>query len=242
MDSLHPSQSVSKHWYDRKAKKDYVLSVINSIALPLMRASVVSMKPYAAFRRTPPRSLVRFETSNDKRMFYIELDLPATRKPVVYAGYVSAQEWYVTPSRAVRSAKRFLRWLRERIPQHVDLYMGFVCNRATSGARKVLARLGVPVQGASFFRKKMVEYFTKRINALKSALMGKRIFGELAFLAWIMALVVAFLSDSPGLNACISLSHLVLKVAENSMEPGPPPGDVFVDSVLRTCLSGSMSG
>lgn len=234
MDTHHNISVIPRKSYDRSAKKDEVLKTLNQIRLPILRALIKAKDTVSAYRRHET-NVVRYEHSGDYRMHYLEIDLPATREVVVYGFYISAQEWYIRPSDAARRANRFKQWFWKRVPPYSRTYVCIIGKRFTSRATRILEASGLPPRKPQDIKKDMIKFFRDRVNGLKAALAGKRVYGELALLAWILTMIYLSLLGH-DLDGCMVASTYVLSVAEKEFHGlGPPTGEEFFQKIMDWC-------
>lgn len=130
----------------------------------------------------------------DKRSTILDLliDLPATKKPVRYLIYVSAQESRpLSPAQVVSKINRVLKRYRAySIPMDTAKYM--ICPRGyTSYTIKMLKAHGIiPSKNDKQVLENIAKYFRNRYNRLIDALKGKRVYGELVLFLYILREII----------------------------------------------------
>ncbi len=200
--------------------------ITGEVALPLLRASKRFQKPYEAYRRSRYTPVHVLESDPASRMYVLEIDLPTVRVPVRYIFYISTQDWYLAPCKVPPKARKVLKKYRS-MGYQADTYMAIIAKRYTRGAKKLAARLGVPLRSPREARRDMARYFgEKRLNGLLAALRGRRIYGELVFLAYALQELARELGFSvPELAADpLSLQRLAEEGMVVPQEGLPPPG------------------
>jgi len=162
-------------------KKDLWLFNINTMNLPSSKACSVIRRYYESCRRSQYTPLhINYDWSS--RISIMFIDLPRSR-PVLYIFYVSVQDWYLTPSKVLPKIRKALKVYRKCSVPNQDAFLAIVAKRATGGARRLAASAGVPIMSVDAAKEAIKNYFRKRYVSLIDSLRGKRIFGELVFLA-----------------------------------------------------------
>jgi len=160
--------------------------ILNEIFYGILSIMIRARGYYEGYKRnryTPIHIIVQDPSS---RMFVAEIDLPATRLPIRIILYISTQDWYMTPSKIEPKINKVHRYRRKYSESPADTYIAIVSKRATSGAEKLSNRSGVPHRTPKKVRKDMAKYFSKRFNGLLASLRGRRVFGELVYLIYIL--------------------------------------------------------
>jgi len=158
----------------------------------LLRASSRIRPLVAEYRRVSPDnvSVSRVFYTRSWTLFDIIIDLPASKRPVRYTVYVSAQKWYMAPSKALPKLRKLREYVRKHPnPYPVDHMIVLLCERATEGTIELAKKFGVVVANEEQLLNELKNYFRSRYNGLLNKLRGKRIHGELA-------LLVAFLQEA----------------------------------------------
>jgi len=172
--------------YKRLAERvrDRRLEVFNLLFLPLIR----SVRGYReAYRRVSRRLDSPVEVVDDiyEGVFAVVIKEPGGRR-AAWVLYVSVQEWYITPSKVPAKARKVLEAVRRVSVPGQYTYVALVCRRATSGAVRLATRLGVPIRTAGQVRSDIRKYVVKRFSQLLSALRGRRVYGDLAVLLYLL--------------------------------------------------------
>ena len=138
------------------------LKIANELRLPVLRVGKRVKMAYSAYKKylwTPIHVLVDDFSS---RMFVMELDLPASKRPVRFVLYLSAQDWYLTPSKALPKARKVLKYLKRYSQTSADTYVAVVAKRFTSGALKQCVKnYKVPVRTPKQVRSDWAKFFTE---------------------------------------------------------------------------------
>lgn len=207
-----------------------VLEVANELMNPSRQAAKDVRPAYEALlrREASPFELLSHDPAS--RIFAWELKLPG--KPLVIAVYVSAQEWYLDPRIAEPKARKLARFVRS-LGHQADVIASVVCRRFTRPCVPVVRRYGVYIATRKGFTRFLEGYFEKRATLLLKRFAGRRIRGELAFLAAFLAAMVRRLlsltrSEAPWL-AIVPSNPLEVELAVLSgwtvppvAETGPP--------------------
>jgi len=164
--------------------KDRRLSVFNLIGRPIIRAVNRYRGIHSRIsKRVDPPIEVRDDIYEG---VYAVLIKEPTGRQTVWVLYISVQEWYLTPSKIPSKARKVLVALRQLSTPDTYAYVAIIAKRATSGAHRTASRLGVPIRTANQVINDIKKYLLKRYTQLLSALKGKKIFGELAALLYLL--------------------------------------------------------
>jgi len=118
-------------------------------------------------------------------VFAIAIKEPTGRQ-ALWAFYASAQEWYITPSKVPSKARKALKAYQLMSVPNQYAYIAILAKRSTEGARRLAARLGTPIRTYTQAENDIKEYVRKRYTNLLASLRGKRIYGELAALLYLL--------------------------------------------------------
>ncbi len=172
--------------YDRTAALERVYNTLNAVKMPFLKAArrirrVSEM--YYRMRRTP----IRFNESNDKRVSTILLETPASPKnAAAWTFYMSGQT--SCPIYPAQLPAKFRRIKKEinRFP-FCNRAIIFIAPKFTCGAREMLRKAGIlAFTKASEALAFIARYFKARYSSLLASLKGKRLFGPLALLVYIL--------------------------------------------------------
>jgi len=164
--------------------KDRRLSVFNLIGRPIIRA-LNRYKVIHSRISKRPGSPIEVRDDIYEGVYAISIKEPTGRQ-AVWVLYISVQEWYLTPSKVPSKARKVLAALRYLSTPDTYAYVAIVAKRATSGAHRTASRLGVPIRTANHVIKDIKKYLLKRYTQLIAILRGRRIFGELAALLYLL--------------------------------------------------------
>ena len=185
----------------RERREELFFRLSNELKLPLFRAFKRVGRAYEGYRRSRFSPIHVLHDDFSSRMVVIEFDLPNDRVPIRYVLYVSTQSWYLTPSKLEPKIRKVLKYSR-RYSSQANTYRAVICMRYTKGAARLGSKYGVFPRTPKQLRRDMIKYFKEeRYLGLLASLRGKRLFGELAFLAWLLQEVLKELgvTDIPTL-------------------------------------------
>jgi len=181
-----PGEGRGKGVYKRIADlvRDRRLTVFNSLFLPIIK----SMGRYREIHRHITRryeSPIEVVDSIYEGVFAVSIKEPSGRR-AAWVVYVSAQEWYITPSKVPSKARKVLEVMRRISVPGQYTYTAIVAKRATSGALRLAAQIGAPVRTAGQVQSDIRKYIVKRYTQLLAALRGRRVYGDLAALLYLL--------------------------------------------------------
>ena len=175
-----------KHAYNHEEKLRYRVMLANSMFLDLIRAAKKAREHEARYKRTIPGSPVRIWHDTRWNIYSILIDLPGSRKPLVVATYISAQvSRPLSPSQTTPKILKLYDIIR-RYPE-ADKLLFMLAATYTSTAYEMLREAKImPTKKPGELMNWLARYFKKRYVKLIDALRGKRVFGELLLLAYIL--------------------------------------------------------
>jgi len=161
------------------------LAMCNELKLPLFRAVKRVGRYYSAYKKYEWSGIHVLVDDFSSRMLVFDIDVPWDVKGIRYILYMSTQKWYITPSKVepkIRKVKKYY----ERYKYGANVYRAIIAERWTSGAEELARSSGVPLRKFKHVKKDMVKYFSKRLSGLLASLRGKRLYGEMVFLVWLL--------------------------------------------------------
>jgi len=167
--------------------RDRRLELVGPILRAFLRASkrLRNLQSYLAKR---PSSPVEVRDDIYEGVFAVAFRIPGSGQ-MLYVFYASAQEWYLTPCKVPPKARKVLEARRLMSEPRQDSFVAILVKRSTSGARRLGARLGVPVITYRQAEEAIKRYVAKRYTQLLASVRGRRIFGELAALLYALQAV-----------------------------------------------------
>jgi len=162
------------------ARKDYFLSIVNKLALGLLRSCIRVKRYWESYSRSL-KTPIHIDYDFSSRTTAIFIDLPRSR-PVLYIFYISTQEWYLTPSKTLPKVRKTMKLYKKYSVPNQDSFIAIVAKRSTSGSRAVASSSGVAVISPDRALEVLRRYFAKRYSSLLETLKGRRIYGEMVFL------------------------------------------------------------
>ncbi len=173
----------------RRESKEAALREANNVIIPLL--SVARRYSQLLFKLANEFLHIQVLQTGDKRVSIVLTELPASR-PLVVAVYSSVQESRpVSPSqlhRRIVRLRKFVDKLRGRYFVSADIvYIYMTRIRLTVNAYRMARRAGVYVAFGSHHAKRILSrYFMKRVKGLLKKLQGRRIWGKLALLLYML--------------------------------------------------------
>jgi len=146
---------------------------------------------------------------------------------VMWILYVSAQEWYLTPSKVPSKVRKVQEVYRRLYTPNARVYMAIMARRSTSGAQNSAKNQGVPIRTPEQVDEDIKKLFEKRYYNFLASLRGKRVFGPLAaelyvlqLIAeeWVGPMIPKVFADEFEVYRCIDEGCTV------PSDIGPPPG------------------
>ncbi len=180
----------------RREAKEAALREANNVIIPLL--SIARRYSQLLFKLANETLHLRVLQTGDKRVNIVLVEPPASR-PLVVAVYSSVQESRpVSPSQLHRRLvrlRKLVNKLRGRYFASADIiYIYMTRVRLTINAYRMARRAGVYVAlGSQHAKRILSRYFMKRVKGLLKKLQGRRIWGKLALLLYMLhELVKAF--------------------------------------------------
>lgn len=228
MESHHSySESITMRDMDKQsnklvARRDYFLSVVNRVALGLLRSCNRFRRAWEKYSRSL-KTPIHIEYSYSSRTVAVFIDLPRSR-PILYIFYVSTQDWYLTPVKVLPKIRKTRKLYRKYSVPNQDSFIAVLAKRSTSGARAVASSSGVAVISPERAVEILRKYFAKRYSSLIEALRGKRIYGEMVLLVAILQEITRQYGED--IEPIIRDTDYIHRYMENGvsipMEIGPP--------------------
>jgi len=164
--------------------RDKRLSIFNVFGRPLIRATNRYKEIHNHISKRPDSPI---EVRDDiyEGVFAVSIKEPTGRR-AVWVFYVSVQEWYLTPNKIPSKVRKVLVALRQLSTPDTYAYVAIVAKRATSGAHRLASSMGVPIRTLNQVIRDIKKFLLKRYTQLIAALRGKRVYGELAALLYLL--------------------------------------------------------
>jgi len=164
--------------------RDKRLSVFNSFGTGFLRALNRYREVHRKISKRPDSPI---EIIDDvyEGVFAIVIKEPNGRR-ASWVLYISVQEWYLTPSKIRPKARKVNETLRSISVPDQYTYTAIIAKRATTGARRLAVEMGTPIRTLNQVTNDIKKYVVKRYTQLLSALKGKRVYGELSALLFLL--------------------------------------------------------
>ncbi|WFO75658.1 hypothetical protein J4526_01890 [Desulfurococcaceae archaeon MEX13E-LK6-19] len=186
-----------RHAYDYSLKLAARQAVIAEITRRFIKSVKRNWSLVEGYKRMRLGSPLRIDYDERRTILDIYIELPATR-PVRYLVYISMQT--SRPLSPSQTRTKILRLLerKTRYVTGMDTAKYILCPAGyTRGALEMLrtARI-IPMKNMHEIIKNMAKYFKNRYTKLIDALRGKRLYGELMLLAYILREITKELGET----------------------------------------------
>ena len=183
--------------YDYLEKARFRLRVINTFIRLVARPVKRNWHYVEGYLRRRTSSPVSIEYDTRYNLLDLVIELPGSR-PVRYIIYVSAQQARpLSPKQLVAKINRILSTYRKKTtPMDTAKYM--ICPGGyTSYAEKMLrAHKIIPARTDKQVLENMAKYFKNRYTKLIDSIRGKRLFGKVALLAYLLQQIIKELGET----------------------------------------------
>ncbi len=203
--------------YDRGEKLGKVYEMMNKLLLPFARGLGRSRGILESYYKRDVKPLTILKDPV-KRVITLIIELPATKRLVQYHIYVSTQE--SCPIYPKQLEPKLRKLFSEAVKYNAQSDRGYyiICPVGyTRGAKEEIKKKHVyPATSAEEVLRNIAKYFKNRFVGLINALRGKRLFGELALLVWILQEILKQLKSyiekevKPIFKSEIEVTHAAL--------------------------------